>query len=395
MKPKNFITSISSWFETWLKSINSKIKDGTLKISGDFSFPSFLRVGESPHHYIAELSGATNIDSKNKYGIRIPLVTEKVRNTASFLNPGLKVSNNATGTFTVSASENSLVNLAFANRLDLDEFAKKINVTINSAQIQFPKAEVPIIVSEHGDKLLLRDIDLIRTQELQIFFKRIPTAIIVRKNIDRDELFAWLNKIAQESIHRPIAPDILGLNLGYTSTEESFALSLLSLTQQSVNESIIDRFIQKNKSYFSKTLGYKDAISQPRLQIINSTGLSGEYLQPDYLMLREDGGYDILDLKKALIPSVTIGRQSRLRFSAYVTELIGQLEGYKRYFSLKENQAWAKKELGVNVSHDLRLLGIVGNHNNFLRQQVDLALTANKEHITILSYSEIINLLRK
>lgn len=111
-------------------------------------------------------------------------------------------------------------------------------------------------------------------------------------------------------------------------------------------------------------------------------------------MERHDGGYDILDLKKALIPKVTIGKMNRLRFSSYVRELIAQLDGYRRYFSSPENANWVKDQ-GITVNDNLRLIGIVGNHNNFERDRVDLAIGAHRNDFQIISYSEIINLLRK
>ena len=111
-------------------------------------------------------------------------------------------------------------------------------------------------------------------------------------------------------------------------------------------------------------------------------------------MLRADGGYDILDLKKALIPSVTVGTKNRLRFSAYATELIAQLDGYRRYFSSPENGSWMRDQ-GIVAAANLRLIGIVGNHNNFDRNNVDIAIGPYRDNLAIISYSEVVNLLKQ
>ncbi len=393
MKTQQFITHIADWFENWFKEVQSQVDSGKIGITGLYSFPDFLRVGESPYHYVVELMGAQDIIDPALCQIRRPKVTEKVGNVASFLNPGHRVGDAATALINMSAKENTLKNLTFATQFDQTKFNKRINVPINTPHFQAKfKPETLIFVSQDADKLLFRDIDLVQTKGPEIFFKRITTALVVKKTITKEELSQWLisNRLAG-----PPLPDILGLNTSYSVDEEGFAIQLLSLTQQDTGEDVIDTFIQKNANFFASALGYQKAINQPRLRIIDSTGLDGEYLQPDYLMLRKDGTYDILDLKKSLIPNVTVGKKTRIRFSAYVNELVSQLSGYKRYFSLQKNKEWAEKNLNISVSTNPQLLGIVGNHNNFLRENVDLVQEQLQQNITILGYSEIIDLLRK
>ncbi len=395
MEAGPFIECTANWFEAWFRDIKSRIDRGEITVRGEYSFPGFLRVGESPHHYIIELMGGESIEDVAGYRIRRPETTEKIANTASFINPGYPVADGATALLNMQAEENTLRNLTFSTEYDRDEFRAKINVDLNPSHINAAfEADIPLGVTEAADRLVFRDIDLIRTEKPQIFFKRISTIIVLRKTIEQDALHQWLTNKAKE-MARPPMPDILGINTGYAVSEASFAVQLLSLTQQDVQEPVVDAFIQENADFFARALGYRSAISQRRLEIVNRTGLEGDYLKPDYLMQREDGGYDILDLKKALIPSVTVGRRTRLRYSAYVTELIAQLGGYRRYFAAQENRTWVEENLGITVREDSRLIGIVGNHNNFNREQVDLAHEPYRDDIAILSYSEVIDLLRK
>ena len=338
--------------------------------------------------------GAQDITDPTLYKIRRPNVTEKVKNVASFLNPGHRVGNAATALIKMSAEENIFRNLTFSTQFSQTEFNKRINVPLNPAHIQAKFTEEPetiIFVSQDADKLLFRDIDLVRTRGSEIFFKRITTIFVVKKTIAEKELGLWL---LSNKFGGPLPPDILGINTSYSVNKEGFAVQLLSLTQQDTGENVIDTFIQKNADFFASALGYQGVISQPKLRIIDSTGLEGEYLQPDYLMLRQDGTYDILDLKKSLIPNVTVGKRTRIRFSAYVDELVAQLAGYRRYFSLQKNREWASKNLNISVPKNPQLFGVVGNHNNFLREDVDLAQEQVQKDITVLSYSEIIDFLR-
>jgi hypothetical protein len=397
MNANEFIECTATWFEAWFRFIKTKISSHEINVTGEYSFPGILRVGESPHHYIAELTGAKNIENPDEYSIRRPTSTEGVRNTAAFINPGFPAEDNATRMISISSQDNIFMHLTFATPFAQEEFHRRINVPLNPAQLQASfDAEVPVVITETADKLVLRDIDIVRSQGPEIYFRRISTVLVLRKTIGEEELRAWLSEKARFMFMTQLFSDVLGINLYYSVSEEGFAVQLLSLSQQDVCESTIDTFIRENASFFAKALGYRDAISQQQLQIINAEGLTGEYLQPDYLMLREDDGYDILDLKKALMSrQTTVGTQNRIRFSAYVAELIGQLEGYRRYFSLRENRDWVMSNLGINVSDNPRLIGIVGNHNNFERDQVDLAMGAYRDNISILSYAEIVNLLRK
>lgn len=394
MEAQQFIKFIAKWFEVLFQDVKSRIDRGELTITGEYSFPDFLRVAESQHHYIIELTGATNIVDLAAYRIQQPKKTEKVGNVASLLNPGHKVEGVSSALINITGEDNVFMNLTFSTAFDQEKFERKINVSLNKSNIQADfDAKTLIFVSEDANKLVFRNIDLVRAEGFELFFKRISTAIVVKKTIGEAQLQHWLMEKSQEMMAQ--SKDILGINTSYSVSEEGFAVQLLSLTQQDVNENIIDCFIQANANFFAKALGYKSAISQEQLKIINNDGLRGDYLKPDFLMVREDGGCDILDLKKALIQPVTVGKNTRLRYSAYVAELIGQLSGYRRYFAAIENKNWVEQNLGIKVGDDFRLVGIVGNHNNFIREQVDLAHESYQDYITILSYSEVVNLLRK
>jgi hypothetical protein len=134
-----------------------------------------------------------------------------------------------------------------------------------------------------------------------------------------------------------------------------------------------------------------------RLPLLNKEGFNkdDQFLQPDYLLKRADGYCDILDLKKSLIEEKTLvkGKKKRIMFKDYVGSLIGQLNGYKRYFNDPEHIKLAKKQ-GIIVNNP-KLYGIVGNHNNFVFEDVQLALEPYKDNIVLLGYNSIVDLLKK
>lgn len=90
------------------------------------------------------------------------------------------------------------------------------------------------------------------------------------------------------------------------------------------------------------------------------------------------------------------GQKIRLRFVDYVNELISQLEEYKGYFKHKDNIQFIKNEYGLDVDiENMKLIGLVGNQNNFDTSEVDSALRPYKNYIKIISYYDLANMVLK
>src|SRR6476659_10009838 len=89
MDATTFTRVVQDFFETWLKSIAVRIDKGEIQIIEPYSYPTMLRVGESPSHFIAELLGETRISaSKKAYKLQVPNTPETFPDTAAFFNPG-------------------------------------------------------------------------------------------------------------------------------------------------------------------------------------------------------------------------------------------------------------------------------------------------------------------
>lgn len=391
-----FCSTVKKLFEEFLQNVNEKIRNGNIKIKADYSFPSYLRIGESPHHWMAELTGAKEIININNYKLEAPNISEKYENTSAFFNPGVDIEDSMKPVFNIrAAKEVGFINLCIATNYDYTAFKKFINLKTSSTKVKYDSAEVPITIQSGCKMIYFYNVDLIRTENFKLFFKSIPTAIAVKKNITRNELKQFL-KLIVKKLYKSSPPNIFGINIGYSYSSEKFARDLLSLTNQPIREPIIDRFIQKHSNFFTKGLGYQRGLSQIELKIIEGDFGDKKSLKPDYLMLRNDGFYDILDLKTSALKkkSISIGDTSRMRFNAYVSEMISQLVGYERYFKLEKNYKWVLENYDIKIKNP-KLIGIVGSFQNFDRYQVDLALEQYKDNIAILSYSDLINLLRK
>lgn len=401
MRIDKLIKSTIDIFEKWLNEVQSDFKKGALIsiVPGyKYSFPNEVIIAESPTHYVIELSGSQNIFQNNSIKLKSTSKIIKVINTTSYINAGFPVKNIEQGTISINFSGNTLIGARVSTDYDKKLFQNKINIKRHGAELKSSSklnAQIPISISPTADKLILYDVDSIRADKFRLFYRYISTAIVIKKRTSLTNYKNWLNSNIRELGFQK-EPHFLGLNLYNDTTQTPFARKLLSLAYESVSEQEIDNFIEKHNQEFAKALGYQNALSKTKLKLIDKKGWTKSELIPDYLMQKADNKhYDILDLKKGLLKykKLTRGEKSRSRFNSYLNELAGQLYGYDRYFKSETNQNWAKKEKGICVDNPL-LIGIVGNHNNFLREEIDMALEQYKDNLIILSYNELFNLLR-
>lgn len=129
------------------------------------------------------------------------------------------------------------------------------------------------------------------------------------------------------------------------------------LNNPSVSESLLQRFFEKNPSFF-KMLGYKSVY--PKVVLERDDGTS---LQPDFMLEPFDSEFwDILDIKK---PSATliVGSRDRQDFSAQVHQLNAQLREYGAYFDEDKNRKRVADRYGIKA-YKPRLVGIIGDNYN-------------------------------
>ncbi len=396
MDYKLFGKIIQDFFNEYLVKIYLKIKNKEILIKGNYSFPNFIRVGESPHHFMAELLGATEIKNEDEINLDLRDSREKFDNTIYFINPGIKIEEKKKPVFDVKKAKNfGLSTLTICTDFDEELFSKKVNFPLSRTILIGESVDNIINILPDIQSAYFRKLNFIRTDLFRIYFKYISTAIIVKKSITEKNLRHWLQSVC-EKYYSPPSLDIFGLNIGHSSSVDLFAKQLLSLTDQNVTEPLLDSFIQNHANFFSKALGYKKCLSQKNLKWIEKQYSDDpDESIPDYLMERDDGYFDILDLKRSALhyENLVIGGKKRPRFNKYVSELIGQLNTYDRYFDNRVNTQWVYEQYKVKVKNPL-LIGIVGNYDNFKREDIDLTLRVYSDRIVIFSYNDLINLLR-
>ncbi len=117
------------------------------------------------------------------------------------------------------------------------------------------------------------------------------------------------------------------------------------------------------------------------------------FINPDLLIERPDGYFDIVDFKLAGIhkKKLTKASRKRRRFIDYVCEGIAQLSNYEFYFSFEGNQKHALEKFGVKVRNP-NLMLVIGNDENYIKQEVEEALRVFKNSkLKIVDYDTLIS----
>lgn len=113
-------------------------------------------------------------------------------------------------------------------------------------------------------------------------------------------------------------------------------------------------------------------------------------INPDLLVQRPDGYFDIYDLKTAAThrANLTKGGRKRRRFVDYVDEGVAQLANYREYFQYPGNAEHAKQKYGVEVKEP-KLVLIVGSWDNVNATEVKQACRRYSADVEIVDYDTL------
>ncbi|MBS0927814.1 Shedu anti-phage system protein SduA domain-containing protein [Klebsiella michiganensis] len=171
------------------------------------------------------------------------------------------------------------------------------------------------------------------------------------------------------------------------------ASHLISLVlNDKIHETTIGDYINDHPDILLKSLGYSKIIYEPNLEWLEKTSDNPDlYINPDALLERNDGYYDICDFKKGLVKkkSITKGERRRRRFIDGVGEGLAQLDNYEEYFTYASNAQHALERYGVKVNSPRKIL-IIGNIENTKRVEVEEALRGRTDTIVI-DYDSLIS----
>ena len=162
---------------------------------------------------------------------------------------------------------------------------------------------------------------------------------------------------------------------------------------QGVHETTLGEFLRLHPEFLKKAFSCNEFLYEKSFQWKESKFVRDEQsINPDLLIKRLDGFYDICDLKTAAFKykSLTNNKTSRRKFNDYVYDGVAQLNTYREYFTYAENARHAFEVHGVKVS-DPKLILVVGSWDNACPIDIEQACL-NHPEITIIDYDTFCHL---
>ena len=101
------------------------------------------------------------------------------------------------------------------------------------------------------------------------------------------------------------------------------------------DEAKYQEYFERNPVVF-EALGYSAAYPKPQLPLPD-----GEHLEPDFLVKRPDGLYEVFELKTPQ-ERLVHGKKHRDKLYARVEEYISQVENYSEYFDDSEHRTFVE-----------------------------------------------------
>jgi hypothetical protein len=351
---------------------------------GSILFPSLMLCSETKDHFIVELIGA------HKAYDSLTVKNHKESSTVRYLG---QFESEAPDPAIRLASDDSQF-----TRLTLSQ-----GVWIETIRDRFPFAHLfPSVLIRAGGKGGVIDFAdtfrsaafhnclLVNQYEAAVRVKHVLSMAIIAKGLSKLEYTNWLQ---QRVLH---GDDIRGIHTVPNQAGEDFVLAgqfanLYLLP--GLRETTLGEFLKTHPSILERAFGSRRFVYEASLEWREGPSLSEDQaINPDLLLERPDGFFDIYDLKTAALTKATItkGSRRRRRFIDYVEEGIAQLAHYRDYFTFPKNAEHAWEKYGVRVN-DPNLTLVVGHFEN--ANPVEIAEASRKlDRFTILDYDSMLQL---
>jgi hypothetical protein len=201
--------------------------------------------------------------------------------------------------------------------------------------------------------------------------KNILATYIFRSSVTKPKIIEFFNKALGEK-------EVKGVHTFQGKNEEQLIVAgqLQSMyLLPGLHETTIGEFLKLHPEIIKKAFKTEHFEYEPYLKWLEHDGTCEDVaINPDLLIKRADGYYDIYDLKIAALAkrNVTKGGRKRRRFIDYVEEGVAQLANYEEYFTYTKNADHAKEKYGIEVEKP-KLVLVVGSWENSSPEEVNQA----------------------
>lgn len=360
-----FIEETRAWWSAYLHTVSSAQRTGNLDTKGGkVLYPNILLLTECSGYYVAELLGAT--ESFNGLTIKRHEEQSIYRYLSQFddsqPDPLIHLDGACHGFRFLCLAHDADFD-AIKNRFPhIELYGSKLNrVGGHGSTISFGSNFV---------SCMIENCVLINRNEHVFRCKSILAACIFKSGVTRNQLLELFTNTTRDN-------EVKGV---HTVGEQEHRLVIGGQLQslvlfQNLRETTIGEFIKLHPEVVKAAFKSEHFEYEPYLEWLEHDGTCTDTaINPDLLVKRSDGYYDIYDLKTAMLDnkSLTKAKRSRRRFIDYVEEGISQLANYREYFEYLRNAEYAKAKYGIEVKNP-RLVLVVGSWENAHVDEVNQA----------------------
>jgi hypothetical protein len=352
---------------------------------GTMLFPTILLSTETRSHYILELVGAQPTFT----GLTLKRHREKSANR--YLSQ-----------FKPHTSDPMFI--MDASRIEFGQLTLSLDVDRQTVADRFPfvrffptsglrgNANFTTIFTfgRHFRAAAIHNCLLINKFEAAIRVKHILHVAIVAKSLPRGEYEDWL----QGDMLSMGQQEIKGVHTCAPGRRTDFILAsqFANMYLSNFKETTIGEFLKNHPSIITQALGAQRFEYEPIFPWLEGRVGPDLSINPDLIIQRNDGTWDIYELKTAALTkdSITKGPRRRRRFIDYVAEGVAQLAHYEEFFSYKRNADYAWKNYGIRIEKP-NLVLVVGNFDNADAKAVQEA-SRQLRNLSIIDYDTLLQM---
>jgi hypothetical protein len=380
--------TITAFLIHYLRRAQEEIGAGAWAVPPGYTllYPNLLLITQTPTHLLVELAGATP-------GFRgLKAIRQKTASFDEYLysvhverpQPALAVD---TG-FVV------FDRLCFADSADLRALGARFPAaeTLSSHYRLERAVGAGALVHLSDNAQFITFLDCIFAHRYSEAFRLKHTHFLaaIRKDVGPQTVLAQLTSLFKEGEPPRLiqgAPSKLAVRRIIASQFQGLYLA------PQFRETTIGAFLDQHRDILTIALGARRVVYEPHLPwLASAPSAENKPINPDFLLERDDGDWDICDLKTAALhrQSLTKGSRSRRRFVDYVAEGLAQLSHYREYFTYPENSHFAEQKYSVRLRHPDLIL-IVGHYGNFDPAAV-LEARRSMAEVTVIDYDTLVGL---
>ncbi|CAH0289527.1 Shedu anti-phage system protein SduA domain-containing protein [Peribacillus frigoritolerans] len=386
------------WHEYFSRIFTGFLKKQlTLQDGGKILFPNIILFTQTDDHYIVELLGA----NRGYSGLTTKKHKEKSTQKYLYQFDYQEESGYEGSMFRFESSDNKVIRgmsgmdgFLLSKSIDKNKLNQRFGFRDHwpTQLVRANEENGPLITfSENFPGCYFNNCVLVNRLNDLYRVKDIVHMTIINKKYSKEFYKEDLNKNLNEAFFQG---SLIGVKYCKEEKIEHFVLSsqfVNTFLIPNIRETTIGEFLSKNPSFIQKALSCKQFLYEKELEWVEGNpNLEEKFINPDILIEREDGYFNICDLKLPKLDrkNLTKGKHKRRRFVDDVQEGIAQLANYEEYFHFDKNKEFAKSKYNVEVQSP-ELILIVGNYENLRAEEVREAARSVKSNYRIIDYDTL------